>query len=69
MSLANPQNAASFAAVDSALFVVALDAGVAGLGPEDMSRNVLYGLEVSGSSKFTVSTETEGSNYNRWIDK
>jgi len=55
LTLASPDNAASFSTVDSALFVVAIDVGASGLSAEEMSRNVLYGLE--------------GTNYNRWMDK
>ena len=55
LTLASPENAASFTEVDSALFVVAIDVGANGLSAEDMSRNVLYGIE--------------GTNYNRWMDK
>ena len=52
--LQSPSNAAALAAVDEALFVVALDS-VTGLTPEQMELNVLYGVE--------------GTYPNRWLDK
>ena len=52
---ADPVNAASLSAIDRAILVVCLDAGVSGLSPEGMELNVLYGVE--------------GSHENRWMDK
>ena len=52
--LESAENAAALAAVDEALFVVALDS-VTGLSPEQMELNVLYGVE--------------GTYPNRWLDK
>lgn len=52
--LLSPGNAAALAAVDQALFVVALDS-VSGLSAEQMELSVLYGVD--------------GTFHNRWYDK